>query len=185
MWKIHPFVLVAALLTSFAEPAWAWFGPSAEKPYALVVSPIDEKQKIAPTWLWQDARPKVELENRQTRDGYLFGDAVLRPRPFEYLQAEFLRQVALHEERDVLLEKLQNKTLRLLDFEVGAGLWLRLSERQGSQWQTVRVRAVVEFEDGRYEANDNHPFNNSALPSPASVPMQDMVNSLVNQMLLF
>jgi hypothetical protein len=185
MQNLQRWVIGLGLLLSLLSPANAWFGPSAEKPYALAVPPLEAKDALQPTWQWKDAREKIELDNRQTRDGYMFGDTVFKLRPYDYLQAEFVRQVALHEEREALLEKLQNKTLRLLDFEASAGLWLRLSERQGSQWQTVRVRAVVDFDGSRYEAVDNYPFKSSEKPSPVSVPMQDMVKSLVNQFLLF
>jgi hypothetical protein len=44
----------------------------------------------------------------------------------------------------------------------------------------VRVRAVVDLGGSRYEAAGNHPFKYSAQPSPVSVPMLDLVKSLVN-----
>ncbi len=170
---------------SFTPYAFAWFGPSAEKPYVFLLSPLEGKEPVVPVWKWIDARTHVEVDNRPTRDGYWFGDAVFAPRPYAFLQEEFLRQVALHEERDALIEKLSGKTIRLLDFDAGVGLWVRLSEKQSGRWETVRIRASIEFDGSRYEAGDTHPFNNSEKPSPASAPMREVVKSLVNQILLF
>jgi hypothetical protein len=174
---------VGALLGT--TTAWAWFGPSAEKPYALVPSPLGSAAALVPAWTWADARVGVEADNRPTRDGYWFGDAVFTPRPYAYIQEEFLRQVALHEEREALVEKLTGKTIRLLDFEAGVGLWVRLSEKQSGRWETVRIRAAIAFDDSRYEATDIHQFNNSEKPSPVNAPMREVVKSWVNQILLF
>lgn len=176
------FLLLMALCT---HSAWAWFGPSAEKPYALTVPALAPTLALMPTWTWHDARPTLELENKPTRDGYAFGDAVFKLRPAEYLQAEFLYQVATHEERAALLEKLEGKTVRLLEFNAGVGLWLRLGERQSGKWESVRVRAVMEVDGSRYEASDTHPFRSGEQPSPVSIPMREMVRNLVNQILLF
>jgi hypothetical protein len=174
---------VSALLASTA--ARAWFGPSAEKPYALVPSTLGSAAALVPTWTWVDARVGVEADNRPTRDGYWFGDAVFALRPYAYIQEEFLRQVALHEERDALVEKLTGKTIRLLEFDAAVGLWVRLNEKQSGRWESVRIRASIEFDGTRYQASDTHPFNNSEKPSPASVPMREVVQSLVNQIFLF
>jgi hypothetical protein len=135
--------------------------------------------------LWVDARVNVDPENRPTRDGYHFGDTSFRPRPFNYIEAEFLRQVALHEERTELLEKLSGKTIRLLEFDATVGLWVRFTEKQSGRWDTVRIRAVIDVDGSRYEASDAHPFRSRDKPSPASVPMREVVKSLVNQILLF
>lgn len=169
----------------FTGPARAWFGPSAESPYALAVPPLEKEQLLTPAWTWVDARAGIELENRSTRDGYRFGDAVFRPRPFDYISAEFLRQVALHEERSELLEKLSGKTICLVEFDATVGLWLRLSEKQSGKWETVRIRAVIEVGGSRYESSDSHPFKSGEKPSPVNIPMSDVVKSLVNQILLF
>jgi hypothetical protein len=167
------------------SPAWAWFGPSAENPYLLVVPPLPNDQLLTPVWSWVDARSTVELQNQPTRDGYRFGDSVTSPRPYAYIKAEFLRQVALHEERPMLLEKLQAKTIRLVEFDAGVGLWIRLGEKQSGKWETVRIRAVIEVDGRRYEASDSHPFRYSEKPSPVSQPMRAVVESLVNQIVLF
>lgn len=179
--------VLATLLATLmlATPARGWFGPSAKAPYVIVDPAAAKAGSLIPGWTWVDARIHIDPENRPTRDGYWFGDAVMEPRPFTYIQAEFLRQVDAHEDREVLLERLQGKTLRLLEFEAGVGLWLRLSDRQQSKWETVRVRAVIEMDGRRYEATDTHPFNNSETPSPVSVPMQGLVQSLVIQVHLF
>lgn len=175
-------VLLLAFLC--ISPAWAWFGPSAENPYLLEVSPVPSDQQLSPVWFWVDARSKVELQNQPTRDGYHFGDTVLNPRPFDYIKAEFIRQVALHEERTALLEKLNGKTIRLLQFDADVGLRIRLTEMQASKWEAVRITVVIDVDGNRYEASDIHPFRNNEKPSPVSTPMRAVVESLVNQIAL-
>jgi hypothetical protein len=177
--RFSALVLLSASLCSGS--AWAWFGPSAADPYSLVVPPIVNDQQLSPVWFWVDARPTVELENQPTRDGYHFGDAVLSPRPFDYIKAEFVRQVALHEERAALLEKLNGKTIRLIEFDASVGLRIRLGEMQSNKWEAVRIRAVIEVDGNRYEASDTHPFRNGDKPSPVSIPMRAVVETLVNQ----
>lgn len=176
-------LVLGALVCS--SPAWAWFGPSAEDPYSLEVQSLDSVQLPAPVWLWVDARANVDPDNRPTRDGYHFGDASFRPRPYNYIEAEFLRQVALHEERTELIEKLSGKTIRLLEFDATVGLWVRFTEKQSGRWDTVRIRAVIDVDGSRYEASDAHTFRSRDKPSPASIPMREVVKSLVNQILLF
>lgn len=168
-----------------AKAVWAWFGPSAEKPYALVLSPWGTSDALVPTWTWSDARNSVETDNRPTRDGYHFGDAVFAPRPHVFIQEEYVRQVALHEEREALVEKLAGKTIQLLEFDASVGLWVRLNERQSGSWDTVRIRGVIAVDGSRYEAADAHPFNNGEKPSPVNAPMQELVKSWVNQIFLF
>ena len=165
--------------------AWAWFGPSTEDPYLLVVPPLPYDQLLTPVWSWVDARSTVEPQNQPTNDGYRFGDSVVSPRPYDYIKAEFVRQVALHEERAVLLEKLKAKTIRLVEFDSRVGLWIRLGEKQSGKWETVRIRAVIEVDGSRYEASDSHPFRYSEKPSPVNIPMRAVVESLVNQIVLF
>lgn len=181
----HGWALLVMLALFFTTPAKAWFGPSAESPYVLALTPLEKEQLPTPVWTWVDARAGVELENRPTRDGYRFGDTVFRPRPLDYLSAEFLRQVALHEERSELLEKLSGKTIRLVQFDATVGLWLRLSEKQSGKWETVRILAVIDVDGSRYESNESHPFKSAEKPSPVNIPMSDVVKSLVNQILLF
>ncbi len=99
------------LATLCISSAWAWFGPSAENPYLLVVQPLTYDQLLSPVWFWVDARSTGELESQPTRDGYHFGDSFVSPRPFGYIKAEFATQVAMHEERKDVLEKLNGKTI--------------------------------------------------------------------------
>ena len=136
-------------------------------------------------WRWEDARTNVQLDNLSTRDGYRLGDTVFKPRPFDYLQAEFARQVLAHPARDALQSLLANQTLRLVDSDVSVGLWMRFIEHQQGNWDMVRVRLNIDFNGGRYEALDTHPFKSREKPSPVSAPMQAVVKSLVNQLHLF
>jgi hypothetical protein len=180
-------VCAVGLITSclFVGTAWAWFGPSVEDPYLLEAPSTVREPHPSQTWFWLDSRTAIELDNRPTRDGYHFGDAVFRPRPFDYIQREFLRQVAHHDDRAELMDKLKGKTVRLLEFDAVVGLWVRLGEAQPGKWETVRVRAVIEVDGNRYEASDSHPFRYGDKPSPASIPMKALVESLVNQMVHF
>ena len=168
----------AALLSG---PALAWMGPSEQDPYLLgnAASPLVN-------WHWDDARGAgLQTTNIATRDGYRLGDEVFKPRPFEYLQAEFARQVQAHPAQASLQKRLSGQTLRLLESDVAVGLWMRFTEHQQGNWDMVRVRLVIEFEGSRYEAIDTHPFKSRAKPSPVSAPMQAVVVSLVNQLQLF
>lgn len=142
-------------------------------------------QTSNPTWRWEDARTTTQLDKLAMRDGYRLGDKVFKPRPFDYLQAEFTRQVLAHPARDALQRLLANQRLRLMDSDVSVGLWMRFTEHQQGNWDMVRVRLVIEFEGGRYEAVDTHPFKSREKPSPVSAPMEAVVLSLVNQLHLF
>lgn len=161
-------------------PAQAWFGPSEEDPYLL-----NNATAPAVDWQWTDARVGLQTVNLPTRDGYSLGDAVFKPRPFDYLQAEFARQVHAHPAHALLQKRLNGQTLRLVESDVSVGLWMRFTEHQPGNWDMVRVRLVIEFEGGRYEAIDTHPFKSREKPSPVSAPMQAVVLSLVNQLHLF
>lgn len=179
-------VCVPVLLLLSAGPAQAWFGPSERDPYAIGDAQA-AVSAAAPAvgWRWVDARAQLQIDNVAIRDGYQLGDAVFRPRPFDFLQAEFARRVEAHPARDALRQRLQGQTLRLVESEVTVGLWIRLNERQSGNWDMVRVRLVVEWDGGRYEALDTHPFRLREKPSPVSAPMQAVVQSLVNQIHLF
>jgi hypothetical protein len=85
--------------------------PTPEKPYQLAMP--GEAVPTGATWTWADARLDVPLENASTQDGMRFGDAVMNPRPFAQLQAEFARAVARHEAATELREKLAGKTIRV------------------------------------------------------------------------
>lgn len=173
-------LLLAVCAALVGSPAQAWFGPSEQDPYLL-------SNATAPAvgWHWADARVGLQTANVATRDGYSLGDAVFKPRPFDYLQAEFARQVQTHPAQASLQKRLNGQTLQLLESEVSVGLWMRFTEHQQGNWDMVRVRLVIEFEGGRYEAVDTHPFKSREKPSPVSAPMEAVVLSLVNQLHLF
>lgn len=178
---------MVVVLAATASPAWAWFGPSAESPYALVDTPAAQApgaQELV-VWRWVEARTAIETENRPTQDGYALGDAVFAPRPGVYLERAFATEVFAHEERDALLEKLRGATVRLVLVEIDVGLWARLTQRQSSSWETVRVKVAVEVNGQRYEALQAHPFRSRERPSPVATPMREAVQSLVQQILLF
>jgi hypothetical protein len=61
--------------------------PTPEKPYILGAGSLD---KSATTWQWVDARGSLIAESRSTQDGVIFGESVLRPASFDFIQAEFV-----------------------------------------------------------------------------------------------
>lgn len=171
------------LATTLSLTACQTLMPTPEQPYALTTaSPVHTQRS---SWTWVDARRDVALHNTETPAGLVFGDAVMRPRPFEALQAEFEGAVAAHEASAELKARLQGKQIRLEAFEASVGLWTKFSERQQGSWEFVRVRLTVTVGDQRYEAIDVHRFSNSDRPSPVSIPLSNAVNSLVNQIHLF
>jgi hypothetical protein len=56
---------------------------------------------------------------------------------------------------------------------------------QSGKWETVRVRAVIEVDGNTYEVSDAQPFGRGDKPNPISIPMRALVDSLVNQIVLF
>lgn len=177
---IRPWVICLWAAFSGAS-AFAWLGPSEQDPYLLgnPAAPVTD-------WRWEDARgASLQATNLATRDGYRLGDTVFKPRPFEYLQAEFARQVQAHPAQAALKKRLHHQTLRLIESDVAVGLWMRFTEHQQGNWDMVRVRLVIEFDGDRYEAIDTHPFRSREKPSPVSAPMQAVVQSLVSQLQLF
>jgi hypothetical protein len=156
--------------------------PTPEKPYVVGAGGAG----LAPVgWRWVDTRGPLMAENRSTQDGVIFGEAVLQPPSNEFLQAEFARAVAAHEQSAELRAKLQGKTLRLIGFEATAGLWVRLSQQQQGKWDVMRAKIIVELDGQRYESLDTHRFSNSDLPSPLSPALRNAVQALVNQIHLF
>lgn len=158
--------------------------PTPEKPYTLGAG-LGSVNAAGITWRWQDARPTPVQDNRSTQDGVIFGEAVLRPAPYDFIQAEFARAVAAHEESKELQDILCGKTIRLLEFESTAGLWVRLNQQQQGKWDVMRAKVVVDVDGQRYEALDTHRFSNSDTPSPLSPAIQDAIKGLVNQIHLF
>jgi hypothetical protein len=156
--------------------------PTPDKPYTLGAGLA---QVPATSWRWQDARGPLQPDNRSTQDGVIFGEAVLKPSSFEFIQAEFARAVAAHESSLELREKLNGQTIRLIEFEASAGLRVRLSERQQGNWDVMRAKVVVEVDGRRYQSQDVHTFSNSDQPSPLSPAMRDCLRSLANQIFLF
>lgn len=155
--------------------------PTAQTPYAMVL-PSDPAAPGAGLWSWTDARPRPALDNRQTPAGLVFGDAVMQPRPFAMVQREFHKAVAGHDAAQALTARLEGQALRLDAFEASVGLWTKLSEKQSSQWEFVRVRLAVTVDGQRYEALDVHRFNPSDQPSPLSIPLRNAVESIVQQL---
>ncbi|TAG26921.1 MAG: hypothetical protein EAZ37_07195 [Burkholderiales bacterium] len=158
--------------------------PTIEKPYTLGAG-LASVNAATISWRWQDARPKPAAENVSTRDGVLFGEAVLRPASFDFLQAEFARAVAAHEQSKEVQDKLRGKTIRLMVFESSAGLRVRLSESQQGKWDVMRAKIVIDLDGQRYESEDTHTFSNSDQPSPLSPAIRNAVEVLVNQIHLF
>jgi hypothetical protein len=156
--------------------------PTADKPYRLAT----ETANRTPTpWTWVDARSQVVADNTSTRDGVVFGDAVMEPRPYPMLQQLFQQAVRAHPAAAELTNKLRDQTIHLEHMEVSVGLWNRLSERQAGNWEFVRVTVLVTIDGRRYEAKDVHKFNNSERPSPLNRPLQNAVDNLVEQIHLF
>jgi hypothetical protein len=158
--------------------------PTAEKPYRLTTN--DNTLRTQPTgWTWVDGRSAVAQDNTSTRDGVVFGDAVMQPRPYPLVQHLFHQAVLAHPESAALQDKLRGQTLRLENLELAVGLWNRLSERQAGQWEFVRVTVLITIDGRRYEAKDVHKFNNSDKPSPLNTPLKNAVDNLVEQIHLF
>src|SRR5574343_508279 len=98
--------------------------PTADKPYRLAT----ETANRTPTpWTWVDARSQVVADNTSTRDGVVFGDAVMEPRPYPMLQQLFQQAVRAHPAAAELTNKLRDQTIHLEHMEVSVGLWNRLS----------------------------------------------------------
>lgn len=175
---------LTSLSFAFVCAGCATLMPTAEKPYTLGAG-LSAVNPATISWRWQDTRPALVPDNRSTPDGVIFGEAVLRPAPFEFIQAEFARAVDSHENSKELQEKLRGKTLRLLAFESSAGLWVRLNERQQGNWDVMRTKIVIDLDGQRYESLDTHRFKNSDQPSPLSPAIRNAVEVLVNQIHLF
>jgi hypothetical protein len=160
-------------------PALAWFGPSEEKPYALHATsavPADFT-----TWNWADKRGAIRTANLATKDGYLLADNVIRPQAVQYLPTEFAHQVHVHAEQESIAEKLNGKTIEILQLEVSIGLWLRLGERQSGKWETVRVMVQIRIDGQTFDAMETHPFKSGETPSPVAAPMREAAKNLVEQ----
>jgi len=181
---LFSFFIAFSLTTS---SAWAcqWLGPCPDKPYVLADSFVAKATPLVSNWRWEDARTSIEADNRPTTDGYIFADNVVQPRPFDYLQREFLRQLAEHEQRDEILEKLKDQTIKLLKLEMSVGLWFRGMERTQGRWEFMRVKIRIDINGHEHEALGVHRFNNRDKPSPMSPPMQDAVSQLLNMVQAF
>jgi hypothetical protein len=156
--------------------------PTPEKPYTLGAGSAG----IANVgWRWVDARGALKPDNQSTQDGVIFGEAVLQPPSNDFLQAEFARAVAAHEDASAIRSKLQGKTIRLMGFEASAGLWVRLSQQQQGKWDMMRAKITVEIDGQRYESLDTHRFSSSDQPSPLSPAVRTAMQALVNQIHLF
>lgn len=158
--------------------------PTAESPY-LLGEGLSTASAASVGWKWHDARGPLAAENRATREGLVFGEAVLKPRSFEFIQAEFARAVAANANANELREKLRGKTIHLHGFEAKAGLWMRFSDQQQGNWDVMRATVVIELDGQRYESTDTHRFSNSDQPSPLSPAVRNAVEVLVNQIYLF
>ncbi|MCU0927559.1 MAG: hypothetical protein MUF44_16695 [Hydrogenophaga sp.] len=175
--------LAGACLVALAASGCQGLMPTPETPYQLA-APGDAVPTGA-TWTWLDARPEVVLDNASTNDGMRFGDAVMNPRPFVQLQAEFARAVTRHEAAAELRDKLNGKTIRVRALTLEVGLWVRLSQRQDGRWEFVRTRIELDVDGSRYEALDVHKFDNGERPSPLSTPLRNAAENLVQQIHLF
>lgn len=176
-------VLTSAALLAVALSGCQVLMPTPDEPYQLAAP--GEAVPTGVTWTWVDARQDVAPENAPTQDGMRFGDAVMNPRPFVQLQAEFARAVARHEAAAELREKLAGKTIRVRELALEVGLWARLSQRQDGGWEFVRTRIELEVDGSRYEARDVHKFDNGERPSPVSLPLRNAADNLVQQIHLF
>jgi hypothetical protein len=181
--------LLICFLSALASsnPAWAcqWLGPCPDKPYMLAESFATTATPLAASWRWQDARTVIEAENRPTSDGYVFADNVVSPKPFEYVQREFLRQLAEHEARDEILEKIKDQTIRLIKLEMSVGLWFRGTEHAQGRWEFMRVKIRIDVDGREHEALGVHRFNSRDKPSPMAPPMKDAVSQLLNMVQVF
>lgn len=180
-------LLIGAWAVLFSGAAWAcqWLGPCPDKPYVLAESFATTATPLVPDWRWEDARTVIEPDNRQTIDGYVFADNVVSPKPFEYLQREWLKQLAEHESREEIVEKLREQTIKLIKLEMGVGLWFRGTERAQGLWEFMRVKIRVDIDGREHEALGVHRFNNRDRPSPMSAPMKDAVSQLLNMVQAF
>lgn len=176
--------ILPLLATTLCLTACQTLMPTPEQPYTLTTASSTPMRGTG-GWNWVDVRRAVAPDNTSTPAALVFGDAVMRPRPFEAVQAEFERAVASHEASTELKTKLQGKQIRLEAFEASVGLWAKLSERQQGSWEFVRVKLTLTVDGQRYEAIDVHRFNNSDRPSPVSIPLSNAVNNIVNQIHLF
>lgn len=170
-----------------ARPAWAcqWMGPCPDKPYVLADSFSSAATPLTASWRWKDTRTLIEAINRPTPDGYVFADNVVKPSPFDYLQQEFLRQVAEHESREEIIEKLNGQTIQLSALEMSVGLWFRGTERAQGRWEFMRVKIRIDIDGREHEALGVHRFSNRDKPSPMSPPMKDAVSQLVEMVRMF
>jgi hypothetical protein len=180
------------LLTGFwawfvVGPVWAcqWLGPCPDKPYVLAESFNTTATPVVASWRWKDSRTIIEPDNRPTKDGYVFADNVVSPRPFEYLQREFVRQLAEHESREEIIEKLKDQDIALTDLEMGVGLWFRGTEHAQGRWEFMRVRIRIEIDGREHQALGVHRFSNRDRPSPISPPMKDAIAQLLNMIHMF
>ena len=156
--------------------------PTPDKPYTLGAG---DTRTSNVGWRWVDARGALMQDNKSTQDGVMFGETVLRPPSNDFIQAEFARAVAAHEDADAIRAKLQGKTIRLLGFEASAGLWLRVNQQQQGKWDMMRAKVTVDVDGQRYESLDTHRFSNNDQPSPLSPAVRNAVQALVNQIHLF
>ena len=174
--------ITALLCLTLLLSACVTLMPTPDKPYTLGAG---DARTINVGWRWVDARGALMLDNKSTQDGVMFGETVLRPPSNDFIQAEFARAVAAHEEADAIRTKLQGKTIRLVGFEASAGLWVRLNQQQQGKWDMMRAKVTVDVEGQRYESLDTHRFSNSDQPSPLSPAVRNAVQALVNQIHLF
>jgi hypothetical protein len=175
----------SSLLLSQSALACQWQGPCPDTPYVLAESFSSKATPLVATWQWEDKRTRIEADNRPTQDGYVFADNVVSPRPFEYLQREFARQLAEHEARDEIIEKIQNQKILLTSIDMSVGLWFRGLERAQGRWEFMRVKIRISIDGRDHEAFAVHRFNNREKPSPMSIPMQDAVSQLLNMVQMF
>jgi hypothetical protein len=183
-------VLVSWLLAALAFgvcPALAcqWMGPCPDKPYVLAESFSSATTPLIASWRWKDNRTLIEAVNRPTPDGYVFAENVFKPSPFDYLQQEFLRQVAEHESREEIIEKLNGQTIQLSALDMSVGLWFRGSEHSQGRWEFMRVKVRIDIDGRQHEALGVHRFSNRDKPSPMSPPMKDAVSQLVEMVRMF
>lgn len=175
-------VRVAGALFLCSGQAWAcqWLGPCPDKPYVLAESFVTAATPVVANWRWEDARTQIESDNRATTDGYVFADNVVRPRPLAYIQQEFSRQLAEHEDREAIIEKISGQTIKLIKLEMSVGLWFRGTEHAQGRWDFMRVKMRIDIDGTQHEALGVHRFNSRDKPSPMSPPMKDAVAQLLN-----
>lgn len=180
-------LLLGALAIFYGSPAWAcqWLGPCPDKPYVLSESFSTQATPLIAGWRWEDQRTLIETENRPTTDGYVFADNVVSPKPFEYVQREFARQLAEHDAREEIVEKLRDQKILLTKLEMSVGLWFRGTERAQGRWEFMRVKIRIDVDGREHEALGVHRFNNRDKPSPMTAPMQDAVSQLLNMIQAF